>query len=948
MTKEEKLARKQQRKAEKVGLGKLILWNSSSCSVALSALMLGYATFYCTDVLQLAPALVGTLFMVSKIFDSFTDIVAGFIVDRTQTRWGKGRPYEIFMLFLWLSTWLLFSCPTSFATAAKCIWIFCMYTFMNSICVTFLNANNVVYMVRAFENKEQQSKIVGYGSIFTMAGAMVFNVLFPTAMAKVGTDAVGWSRLVGMIAIPLTAIGMLRILTIPEKFTPVSEKNGEQTHLKDLLPLLKESRPVLIICMVRFVQNIATGLGVATYYWQYIIGNLGMMGMACIARQGRAMGISHALAPVFDICRDPRFGRMGETYGEDPTLAAAMGTAYVKGLQDKHRMSACSKHFLGFMAGQGGIHTAQAVVSPRELCEVYAKPFQAAITEGKLDSVMNSYAAIDGQVPAGSKAILRDLLRSEMGFNGVTVSDYSAVEQLESIYHLAESPADAGRLALEAGMDQELPTLAAYNDELKENIRSGVVQESLLDEAVLRILTMKFRLGLFENPFHAENVQAEITPADAALNRKIAQESMILLKNDGVLPLAKSVKKVAVIGWHADSVRALFGGYSALAMKENTLGVKMSMAGIQADADSPAAENAVQKTYPGSEVVMENPGIEPLARRCYPDAYSMLGALRLAAPHTEFLYAQGYPYAGNEESDHDAALQIAKDADLVICTLGGHYGWNASCTTGEGIDAMHIGLPVCQERFLEKLESLHKPVVGVHFDGHPISSDTADRVCNAILEAWAPGAQGGEAIAALLTGTANPCGKLPCTVARHEGQIPVYYNHPTNTCYSMTGGTPKNAYIDGAHTPRYCFGHGLSYTKYEYDTLRLEKDAIQADGVLKGRLHVRNAGNKAGTEIVQFYVHDVAASMVRPVKELVGFAKVDLQPGEEKTVCLSLPMSQLAFLDADMRWKVEHGKVELMVGASSEDIRGKVEFMIVGDAYPDGKNRSFVADTKIM
>ena len=325
---------------------------------------------------------------------------------------------------------------------------------------------------------------------------------------------------------------------------------------------------------------------------------------ACIARQGRAMGISHALAPVFDICRDPRFGRMGETYGEDPTLAAAMGTAYVKGLQDKHRMSACSKHFLGFMAGQGGIHTAQAVVSPRELREVYAKPFQAAITDGKLDSVMNSYAAIDGQVPAGSKAILRDLLRSEMGFNGVTVSDYSAVEQLESIYHLAESPADAGRLALEAGMDQELPTIAAYNDELKENIRSGVVQESLLDEAVLRILTMKFRLGLFENPFPAENVQAEITPADTALNRKIAQESMILLKNDGVLPLAKSVKKVAVIGWHADSVRALFGGYSALAMKENTLGVKMSMAGIQADADSPAAENAVQKTYPGSEVVM--------------------------------------------------------------------------------------------------------------------------------------------------------------------------------------------------------------------------------------------------------------------------------------------------------------------------------------------------------
>lgn len=280
MTSEEKLARKQERKAGKVGLGKLILWNSSSVSVALSSLVLGYATFYCTDVMQLSPALVGTLFMISKIFDSVTDVIAGFIVDRTQTRWGKGRPYEIFMLFLWLATWLLFSCPVGFSTVAKCIWIFCMYTFMNSICVTFLNANNVVYMVRAFENKEQQSKICGYGSIFTMSAAIVFNVLFPTAMAKVSTDPAGWSRLIGMIAIPLTVIGMLRVLTIPEKYTPVSEKNGEQTHLKDLLPLLKESRPVLIICLVRFIQNVVAGLAVGTYYWQYVIGNLSMMGVA--------------------------------------------------------------------------------------------------------------------------------------------------------------------------------------------------------------------------------------------------------------------------------------------------------------------------------------------------------------------------------------------------------------------------------------------------------------------------------------------------------------------------------------------------------------------------------------------------------------------------------------------------------------------------------------------
>ncbi|WP_455501349.1 glycoside hydrolase family 3 N-terminal domain-containing protein [Gemmiger sp.] len=669
---------------------------------------------------------------------------------------------------------------------------------------------------------------------------------------------------------------------------------------------------------------------------------------ACIGRQGRALGLSHALAPVFDICRDSRFGRMGETYGEDPTLAAAMGTAYVKGLQSGHRMSACSKHFLGFMAGQGGIHTARAVVSPRELREVYAKPFQAAITEGELDSVMNSYAALDGQAPAGSKAILRDLLRGEMGFTGVTVSDYSAVEQLASIYHLAQDAADAGRMALEAGMDQELPTKAAYNDTLKESIRSGKVREDLLDEAVLRILTMKFKLGLFENPFPAAQPQAAVTEADTALSRKMAQDSMVLLKNDGVLPLGKNVKKIAIIGWHADSTRALFGGYSAMAMKENTLGVTMSMAGIQADPNSPVATAPKQNTYPGSPVLVENPGAEPLVRRCYPGIHSMLDALRIACPNTEFVFETGYPYAGNDESGHAAALQAAQGADLVICTLGGHYGWNASCTTGEGIDSMHIGLPVCQERFLEKLADLHKPVIGVHFDGRPISSDAADRVCNAILEAWAPGAQGGDAIADLLTGQTNPCGKLPCTVPLHEGQIPVYYNHPAGSCYSMHDGIPKNAYIDGPHTPRYCFGHGLSYTNFAYGAMTLSDDTVPADGTLTAELSVSNTGRVPGTEVVQFYIHDLSASIVRPVKELVGFAKVHLQPGETKTVRLTLPMSQLAFLDADMRWKVEHGTVCLMAGASSEDIRQSSDFEIAGDAYPDGKTRSFAADTEVL
>lgn len=668
---------------------------------------------------------------------------------------------------------------------------------------------------------------------------------------------------------------------------------------------------------------------------------------ACIGRQGRAMGISQALAPVFDICRDPRFGRMGETYGEDPTLAAAMGTAYVKGLQQNHQMSACSKHFLGFMAGQGGIHTAAAYIPPRELREMYAKPFQAAITEGGLDSVMNSYAALDGQAPAGSKTILRDLLREEMGFEGVTVSDYSAVEQLESVYHLAESKTEAGRLALEAGMDQELPSAVAYNDELKEQIRRGEVSEALLDEAVLRILTMKFKQGLFEQPLPDAEAAAIVTPEDTALSRQITRDSIVLLKNNGILPLKSDCKKVAVIGWHGASTRALFGGYSAMAMKENTLGVQMSMAGISSDEDAPAGVHT-QNTYPGSTVQMENPGVEPMVRKCYPGIKSLWEALQEACPDKEFVYAEGYPYAGNDVSGHEAALRAAQDADLVICTLGGHYGWNASCTSGEGIDAAHIGLPACQESFLHKLAALDKSVVGIHFDGRPLSSDAADQVCGALLEAWAPGAWGGAALAEILAGKINPSGKLPCTVPLHEGQISVYYNHPRNACYSRHDGIPHNAYVDMPHMPRYCFGHGLSYTTFAYGPLTLDKTRLTGVETLTAELTVTNTGDRAGTETVQFYVQDKVASVVRPVQELVGFAKVTLAPGETRTVCLTLPMSQLAFLDADMRWKVEHGSVTLQAGASCLDIRREETFTITADAYPDGKTRGFVAKTEIQ
>ena len=664
---------------------------------------------------------------------------------------------------------------------------------------------------------------------------------------------------------------------------------------------------------------------------------------AVIGHQTRAMGFTQGLAPVLDLCRDPRFGRQGEGYGEDPTLASAMGTAYVRGLQKDHQTIATSKHFLGFMAGQSGIHGARSAIEARELREIYAKPFQAAITEGELGGVMNSYASINGEPVVGSKHIFRDLLRDEMEFHGITVSDYSSVGQLETIHHICDSAAESGRLALEAGMDQELPSAECYSEALKESIRNGETDPALLDEAVRRILITKFRLGLFENPFPADDLSDAAFDMNTAkkLSLQSAEESLVLLKNDGVLPAAPAGKKVAVIGWHANSTRALFGGYHAMSMKESSVGVTISMAGISIDPDSPVAGNAVNDCYPGSDVRKEHPAIEALVRKSYPGIHSLLDALRAECPDAEFIYAEGYPYAGNDESGFAQALEAAQSADIVICTLGGHYGWNMSATTGEGIDSSVIGLPPCQEAFLNKLGELHKPVIGVHFDGRPCSSNAADHVCNALVEAWAPGQFGGDAIARILLGKAEPCGKLPCTVALDAGQIPVYYNHLNGSSYAMRGSIAFNSYVNEPHEPRYYFGHGLHYTEFSYESLTLEKDSLAPDEAVVAHLTVKNTGTRPGTEIAQLYVKDLTASVIRPVQELQGFARIALQPGEEKTVTFTLPLHQLAFLDLDMKWKVEAGKMQLLAGPSSNELPLCVNFSIMSDSFVNGASRGF-------
>lgn len=670
-----------------------------------------------------------------------------------------------------------------------------------------------------------------------------------------------------------------------------------------------------------------------------------------VGEQERAAGITHTLAPVLDISRDSRMGRQGETYGEDAVLTAAMGSAYVKGLQseetDGRRTEGVAKHFLGFHAGEAGIHGANCEISPRLLRELYAKPFQAAITESGLRGIMPCYCSLNGEPVSASREIMTELLREEMGFDGVNVSDYCAVNNVFTVQHVCESLAEAGYRAMEAGMDVEMHLKQCFNDELESWFRQGKASMEVLDQAVLRVLEAKFRMGLFEHPYamDTEEIQKLFDRSESQeIMKQTARESLVLLKNDGVLPLDKGVKKIAVIGYHASTGRINFGGYTHFSMAEGDLAARTSMAGLTGNSE----EENVMEIIPGTQIQQDAPKFEEVLKRQKPQVKSLYEQLCQALPNTEISYSFGYHFAGNEEIHFEEALKAAQEADVVIVTLGGKHGTSSIASMGEGIDAVDINLPVCQERFLEELEKLHKPVVGIHFNGRPISSDRAETCCNAILEAWNPAEKGSEAIVETLLGDYNPGGKMPVSTARCAGQIPVYYNHPYGSSTHQGESIGFVNYVDMPHAPRYCFGHGLSYTTFAYKNLELSYKEITSGENLTVHLDVTNSGTRIGDEVVQLYIRDRYASVTRQNMELQGFIRIQLLPGETKHICFTFPMSQLAFWDRNKKWKVEAGDMDVLLGSSSQDIRLEDSFHITDSTWIDGKERGFYAKVQVI
>ena len=684
-----------------------------------------------------------------------------------------------------------------------------------------------------------------------------------------------------------------------------------------------------------------------------------------VRAQLRSYGIYAAHSPLFDLGRDPRWGRIGETYGESPMLVAQMGTRFVRGLQGNDELMATAKHFIAYGNSCGGRNGGQVDLSERSLLEEYCFPFEAAIREGNVMAVMNSYGTLNGEPTVTSRYLMTELLREKLGFDGPVVSDYGSVERSFNRFGTAASRTDAAVQALTAGIDVDQPDGVCFH-QLVDAVRDGLVEEACIDQAAHRVLSVKCRLGLLDDCAPQGSFEMlTADPAVHALSRSIAEKSIVLAKNDGVLPLRENLT-VAVIGPSADTVLPFFGGYSSVGtvnasnldfnrseldnFRTMMLEIyttqrkdKLLERGIIFDVP-PTPEQEAQIL----ELVKEDlgkrserkvyKGQEDFLQRYYPKAKTVRQALSALLGEEHVLYAPGCGVKLPLEGGIEDALSAAEKADVVIAVVGGQESMRSvDATCGENKDNTNLDLEAPQRELMKALSTTGKPIVIVLIDGRPLAIRDADRYSDAVLYAWLPGEHGGEAIADILTGKAVPGGKMPITVLRHAGQIPMRYDlQPL-----FEGPTHMAEYLDSeSSTPLYPFGHGLSYTSFQYSDLSVSPQVVCGE-TMELSFKIRNTGSRPGEEVAQIYMRDLLASVVRPMRQLAAFARVALEPGEEKLVHIWIDTPQLAFYGRDMQLGIEPGKRQVMVGSSCEDIRLRGETELTGERLLLKQRRSF-------
>ncbi|RYV52164.1 glycosyl hydrolase [Pengzhenrongella frigida] len=594
------------------------------------------------------------------------------------------------------------------------------------------------------------------------------------------------------------------------------------------------------------------------------------------------LGIHQGLAPVLDVIRDPRWGRVDECIGEDPYLVGTIGTSYVRGLQEAG-VHATLKHFVGYSGSRSGRNHAPVSAGPREVADVFLPPFEMAVLDGGARSVMNSYNDVDGVPMAANTEYLTTILRERWGFDGVVVADYFAVAFLQVMHAIAADRGEAAALALEAGIDIELPTGDAYLQPLADRVRAGALDEAFVDRAVLRALAQKEELGLLDPEAFEDEPPSAIDLNSAThqrLARRLAEESVVLLSNDGLLPLNRPERapgRIAVVGPNAHRAEALMGCYSFA--------------------------NHVLAHNPEVPIGFEIPTVLEALGTAFAD---------VGRRQPELVFAEGCTVEGDDTSGFAAAVAATRDADVAVVVVGDQAGLFGRGTVGEGNDSESLELPGVQRQLVEALLATGTPVVMVLLTGRPYAIgwalDGAGQTAKpgAVLQAFFPGEGGGLAIADVLTGRVNPSGRLPVSMPRSTGAQPYSYLQP------ILGGPSDVTSTDP--TPLRPFGFGLSYTQFTYTDLVVDP-SVEAGGTFTATVTVTNTGTAAGTDVVQLYGHDVLGSLPRPVAALLGYARVELEAGLSSRVTFSVPTTRFAFSDRRVVRIVEPGDVEVWVGA---------------------------------
>ncbi|WP_055470784.1 beta-xylosidase/alpha-l-arabinosidase [Streptomyces pathocidini] len=628
----------------------------------------------------------------------------------------------------------------------------------------------------------------------------------------------------------------------------------------------------------------------------------------------RSVGVHQGLAPVLDVVRDPRWGRTEETIGEDPYLVATVATAYVAGLESAG-IVATLKHFVGYSASRAGRNLAPAAAGPREVADVLLPPFEMAIRDGGARSVMHAYTEVDGVPSAADPRLLTELLRDAWGFTGTVVADYFGVSFLEALHGVAGDPGDAARLALTAGVDVELPAVRCYGAPLLEAVRAGAVPEALVDRAAARVLTQKCELGMLDpdwtpEPWNEANgvsagagsgpdadVAADTVvdldldldpPESRALARTLAEESVVLLANDGALPLRPEAR-IALVGPLADDVAGFLGCYAFPAH--------------------------VGPNFPHLPVGVELP--------------TVLRALKEELPHARVEHASG----------GEQATAAAGRADVCVAVLGDRAGLFGGGTSGEGCDAEDLRLPDGQGELLEALLATGTPVVAVLLTGRPYALGEYAPRLSAAVQAFFPGEEGGPAVAGVLSGRVCPSGRLPVSVPRRPGSQPsTYLSAPLGMRSEVSNIDP---------TPLYPFGHGLSYTTFAWEAPAEDALECATDSEVTVSFEVGNTGQRAGTEVVQLYLHDPVAQVTRPVNRLIGYARVPLEPDERRRVSFTVHADLSAYTGPSGTRIVEPGALELRLAASSADIRHVVRVRLTGEQRPVDHHRALTTDVTV-